>query len=258
MAVVRTDRWIAESQGDPFKVCKYLIKHFPTASAAEIHHHLSMFGMYRSAKQGRELGKKLFAKDVWEIAANELELLQSEWNGPSVPIFIFPSDIANTDLMLDFNGKSGLSYADKLFLFISPYNTETEIKALLTHEYNHVCRLNKYPKREQQYTLLDTIILEGLAEMAVEERFGKASTSLWTSLYSDTQLNKLWKEIIYPKRNYVKESEIHEEVLYGFGDTPHMAGYCVGYYVVRNFLKRTNLQPGDILTLPSTEIAQLT
>ncbi|MFS0690073.1 DUF2268 domain-containing protein [Sporosarcina sp. 179-K 8C2 HS] len=257
MAVIRTDKWIAESQGDPVKVCKYLIKHFPTASAAEIHHHLTMFGMYMSAKQGRELGKKLYAKNVWEIAAKEMELLRSEWNGPSVPIFIFPSDIANKDLMLEFNGKSGLSYTDKLFLFICPTNTETEIRALLTHEYNHVCRLNKYPKREREYTLLDTVILEGLAEMAVEERFGKASTSLWTSLYSDKQLARLWKEFVYPNRNHAKESDVHQEVLYGLGQYPHMAGYTVGYYLVRSFLEGTDFHSEDLLARPSSEIARL-
>ena len=121
----------------------------------------------------------------------------------------------NKQLVREFNGKSGLAYADKLFLFISPQNTATEIRAILTHEYNHVCRLNKFPKREEDCTLLDTIILEGLAEMAVAERFGKDFTSSWTSLYSDRQLARFWKEFVYPNRNQVKESDIHEEVLYG-------------------------------------------
>ncbi|WP_369010262.1 DUF2268 domain-containing putative Zn-dependent protease [Oceanobacillus alkalisoli] len=54
-----------------------------------------------------------------------------------MPIFIFPSDRSNTEI----NGKSGLSFHDKLFLFISGETSLTEIKALLTHEYYHVCRL---------------------------------------------------------------------------------------------------------------------
>ncbi|MCG7345936.1 DUF2268 domain-containing protein [Sporosarcina sp. ACRSL] len=257
MTVVRTDNWIAESQGDPWKVCQYLTQYFPTASALEIHDHLTMYGMYFSSEQGKELGKLLNANHTWEISAKELERLRSDWNGPSVPVFIFPSDSDNKQLIDEFNGKSGLSYGDKLFLFISPLNTETEIKALLTHEYNHVCRLNKFLKREKEYTLLDTIILEGLAEMAVEERFGKISTSIWTSLYSEQQLAKLWKDYVYPNRNHLKESDTHEEVLYGLGDYPHMAGYCVGYYLVQNFLKDTELHAGDLLELPSTRIAKL-
>ena len=213
--------------------------------------------MYISAKQGRALVKKLQTNKVWDISLNEMELLRRKWKGPSVPVFIFPSDSHNKVLIREFNGKSGLAYADKLFLFISPQNTETEIRAILAHEYNHVCRLNMFPKREDDCTLLDTIILEGLAEMAVAERFGKDFTSSWTSLYSDRQLAKFWKEFVYPNRNQLKETDIHEEVLFGLGRYPYMTGYAVGYYVVRNFLRGTNLQSVDLLTLPSSEVAQL-
>lgn len=257
MTVVRTDKWIEESRGDPSKVCAKITKYFPTASASEIHHHLTMFGMYISAKQGRELTKKLHNNKVYEISSDEIGRLRSKWNGPSVPIFIFPSDSDNKVLIREFKGKSGLAYADKLFLFISPHNTETEIRALLTHEYNHVCRLNKFPKREEECTLLDTIILEGLAEVAVAERFGKGSTSLWTSLYSDQQLSRLWKDFVYPNKHHVKESRTHEKVLYGLGNCPHMTGYAVGYHLVRNYLRGTDLRVDDLFTLPSTEIAQL-
>ncbi|MFC5602854.1 DUF2268 domain-containing protein [Sporosarcina koreensis] len=257
MTVVRTDKWIEESGGDPSKVCAKLSQYFPTASAEEIHHHLTIFGMYVSAKQGSALTKKLQTNNAWDISSNELKLLRSKWSGPSVPVFIFPSDSYNKVLVREFNGKSGLAYADKVFLFISPHNTETEIKAILTHEYNHVCRLNRFPKREEDCTLLDTIILEGLAEVAVAERFGEDFTSSWTSMYSDRQLARFWKEFIYPNRNQRKESDAHEEVLYGLGRYPHMAGYAVGYYVVRNFMKGTDLHAEDLLTLPSKEIAQL-
>jgi len=257
MDVIRTDNWIEECHGDPSKVCAKLRNYFPTATTSDIHHHLTTFGMYISAKQGRELTKKLYEKNVWEMISNEFRQLRSKWKGPSVPVFIFPSDSNNSVLSRQFKGKSGLAYADKLFLFISPHNTKTEIKALITHEYNHVCRLNKFPKREDEYTLLDTIILEGLAEVAVAERFGKDSTSSWTSLYSDKQLARLWKDFVNPNKLHVKGSPVHEKVLYGLGNCPHMTGYAVGYYVVRNFLKGTDLHSDDLLAIPSSEIARL-
>ena len=92
MTVVRTDNWIVESSGDPSNVCKHLTEFFPSASASEIHHHLTMFGMYITAKQGTELTKKLQTNNAWDISVNEIKQLRSEWNGPSVPVFIFPSD----------------------------------------------------------------------------------------------------------------------------------------------------------------------
>ncbi|MCM3712059.1 DUF2268 domain-containing protein [Sporosarcina luteola] len=257
MTVVRTDKWIEESGGDPSEICARLSRYFPAASTKEIQRHLTQFGMYISAKQGSALTKKLQTNNAWDISSNEFKLLRSKWNGPSVPVFIFPSDSDNKVLASEFNGKSGLAFADKIFLFISPNNTETEIKAILTHEYNHVCRLNLFPKREEDCTLVDTIILEGLAEVAVAERFGEDSTSSWTSLYSDRQLARFWKDFVYPNRMHRKNSKIHDKVLYGLGRYPHMAGYAVGYYVVRNFLKSTDYHAEDLLSLPSTEIARL-
>ncbi|MGN7388007.1 DUF2268 domain-containing protein [Sporosarcina sp. SAFN-015] len=257
MAVIRTDNWLEECKGDPSKVCAKLINYFTSASSSDIHHHLTTFGMYKTAKQGRELTKKLQEKNAWGMLSDEIGRLRSKWKGPSVPIFIFPSDSNNSVLIRQFKGKSGLAYADKLFLFISPHNTETEMKALLTHEYNHVCRLNKFPKRGEEYTLLDTIILEGLAEAAVAERFGKDSTSSWTSLYSDKQLARLWKDFVNPNKHHVKESATHEKVLYGLGNCPHMTGYAVGYYLVQNFLRAKDLHVADLFTLSSSEIGQL-
>src|SRR5699024_2978860 len=106
-----------------------------------------------------------------------------KWNGPNIPIFILPSDQHNRKLQRELSGKSGLTFQDKLFLFISEDTSESELKSLFTHEYNHVCRLSQYPK-EEDYTLLDTIILEGLAENAVRERFGDQATANWTRHYS--------------------------------------------------------------------------
>lgn len=96
--------------------------------------------------------------------------------------------------MRDQNGKSGLAFKDKLFLFLSDQNSDNEIRALLVHEYNHVCRLAKNGKQEENYVLLDSIILEGLAENAVRELVGEEYLAKWTSYYTEGQLNQMWKK----------------------------------------------------------------
>ncbi|WP_041071916.1 DUF2268 domain-containing protein [Bacillus sp. OxB-1] len=257
MGVVNTNDWLTESDGNPIDLCKKLSSFFPDASVSDIYHHLLTFGMYPSAEEGRKMSEKLEENNVWTIAQHEFEQLQQLWQGPDVPIFIFPSDSDNELLMREFNGKSGLAFQDKLFLFIAPHNTESEILALLTHEYNHVCRLTKYPKREEEYVLLDTIIMEGLAEMAVQERLGEGANPAWLSLYADEVLEKLWIELVYPEKDQAKMTATHQEVLYGLGSYPKMAGYCVGYYLVRTFLNGKALHTADLFTYSSSRIAQL-
>lgn len=209
--------------------------------------------MYRSISV-RILEK--LPKNVWAQVDKEYSVLQKQWNGPQVPIFIFPADETNSKIKRDFNGKSGLAFKDKLFLFFSPHNTHSEIKAVLTHEYNHVCRLKKYKKNESDFTLLDTVILEGLAENAVREQCGSSNLAGWTKYYSDEKIQRIVEELIIPNRNINRNERKYSDILYGKSFYPKMAGYCAGYSLVRNYLESTKLQTKAILGVDSREFVK--
>ncbi|MCQ6275510.1 DUF2268 domain-containing protein [Bacillus sp. V3B] len=257
MSVVRTDKWLLNLYDKPIEMCEKIEEYFDGARASEIYHYLTLHGMYRPLQNGNKLVRSLQENKVWEIVHKEKRKLQNMWEGPDVPVFIFPSDINNRKIKRDFNGKSGLAFQDKLFLFISEDNEETEIKALLTHEYNHVCRLAKLQKKEEDYVLLDTIILEGLAENAVRERLGKEFVSTWTSYYSNEELDRIWKKLVCPNRNILKADRKHQDILFGLGYYPKMSGYCVGYYLVKNYIEANSLTSKDLLSIEATHIAQL-
>ncbi|MEH7272700.1 DUF2268 domain-containing protein [Neobacillus vireti] len=248
MSVMRTDKWLLEAYERPIELCEKLRELFDGAYASEIYDYLLLHGMYSPSTNGKDRIIKLQSNQVWGMVQNEAQILQNMWKGPDIPIFIFPSDDSNQTMKIDFNGKSGLSFKDKLFLFISEQNTEAEIKSLLTHEYNHVCRLNYYPKHEDDYTLLDTIILEGLAENAVRERFGEEFLSSWTSFYTDKELLKMWKKLIIPNRSILKTDLKHHNLLYGSPLYPKMAGYSVGYFLVKKHMENNDLTSKDLLS----------
>lgn len=258
MSVIRTDKWLDDFYEQPIKICEKIKEYFDGAQAYEIYDYLTLHGMYRPFKNGKEHVRKLQENKVWEIVQNENERLQQIWEGPDVPVFIFPSDINNRRIKIDFNGKSGLAFKDKLFLFISKDTLEKDLRSLITHEYNHVCRLNKFQKNEDDYVLLDTIILEGLAENAVFERFGEEFISTWTSYYSTDELENIWNNLVYPNRNILKTDRKHQQILYGLGSYPKMAGYCVGYYLVEKYIEANSLTSNDLLNVPTDKIANLT
>ncbi|MEH7226801.1 DUF2268 domain-containing protein [Bacillus sp. JJ1566] len=254
MGIIRTDQWLKESHENPVELCKKLTSYFSKGAAArDIYQYLKMHGMYRSISE--PLLEKL-PKNVWAKVEKEYEVLQKQWSGPQIPIFIFPADETNSKIKRDFNGKSGLAFKDKLFLFFSSHNTHSEIKAVLTHEYNHVCRLKKYKKNEADFTLLDTVILEGFAENAVRERCGSANLAGWTNYYSNEELQKLVEQLIIPNRNIKRNERRYTDLLYGKGFYPKMAGYCAGYYLVRNYLESGKLQTQDILGVDSMEFVK--
>lgn len=258
MSIIRTDKWLLDSYDKPIEICEKLKVHFEGATfGSEIYDYLTLHGMYRPFKNGKKIVAKLQENKVWDIVENDIQKLQQLWQGPNVPVFIIPSDTNNLNLKREFNGKSGLAFKDKLFLFISEDNKETEIRSLFTHEYNHVCRLTIYQKPEDNYVLLDTIILEGLAENAVLERFGDKSVSTWASFYSNSQLEKMWKELVYPNRNITKSNHKHNDILYGLNYYPKMSGYCVGYYLVKKYLEVNQLTCKDLLNTEPDDIANL-
>ncbi|WP_163970221.1 DUF2268 domain-containing protein [Oceanobacillus halotolerans] len=260
MGIIRTDKWLTHLYDQPLKMCDRLRSQFSHASSSDIYTHLLQHGMYQiPLKDGRKTIDLLKQQNSWEILQKELKQLQQKWNGPDVPVYIFPSDTTNHSLQKDHNGKSGLAFKDKLFLFFSEENAIEEIKALFTHEYNHVCRLNAFPSpNEEDITLLDAIIMEGLAEHAVYERFGNKFMADWTTYYSEKDLQKIWHRLIYPNRKAPKFIQKHRDILYGFRFYPKMIGYCVGYYLVQKYTTTHNATSKDLLSIPSNEIAGIT
>lgn len=258
MSVIKTDAWLLDSWDDPIKICTKLEKYFHEVSSDEIYRYLVMHGMYPPfLKNGRNLIETLKNNGIWKLIQKEEKKLKQLWNGPNIPVFIFPSDPNNEELRMNFNSKSGLAFSDKLFLFVSENNSKDEIRALFTHEYNHVCRLNKFKKKEKDYVLLDTIILEGLAENAVFEQWSDKYTANWTTYYSDEELKEMWKRLILPLNHLPKQHPRHQELLYGTRLYPKMAGYGVGYYLVKKYVNEQELTSKELLQIPSAEIAQV-
>ncbi len=252
---METDKWLLETYEDPIALCKKTMDYFDDVSPSEIYHHLVLHGMYRMpSDNGREVIQKMQDNRVWSIVKKEALKLQLLWNGPNIPIFIFPSDANNRDMKQNFNGKSGLAFRNKLFLFISEANTEKEIKALFTHEYNHICRLAHFSKDEKDYVLLDTIILEGLAESSVKESLGEDYTAKWTSYYTSGELEHMWTKMVFPYKDLPQNHPKHWDILYGLRFYPKMLGYCSGYYLIQKYMEANHLTTKDLLGTSSDKM----
>lgn len=258
MSVVSTDKWLDKLYWQPLEICERLQANFESnVTAEEIYMYLCLHGMCRKPmrKMQQQL-EKWKRENIWGFVHKEEQKLKKLWNGPDIPIFIFPADTNNIRIMRDQNGKSGVAFKDKLFLFLPEYNNENEIRALLTHEYNHVCRLANTQNDENEYVLLDSIIMEGLAENAVQELVGRKYVAKWTTYYSDTQLEHMWKKIIHPNRHIPIAHQKHQDFLYGHRMLPKMIGYCVGYYLVRKYVERNKVTSKELLRTKTDIIAQ--
>ncbi|MCP8615734.1 DUF2268 domain-containing protein [Salirhabdus salicampi] len=256
MSVINTDEMLLQSFDDPIDICEKLEDYFDGKTAHDIYQYLKLHGMYIPYRNGIETVKALQKKQVWQIVSDEEKKLRKIWRGPNIPIFIFLADGNNRKIRKEFNGKSGIAFKDKLFLFLSKTNTETEIKALLTHEYHHVCRVSAYAKKEKDYVLLDSIIMEGLAEQAVYERYGKKYMASWTTYYTENELSEMWRKLVRPNCQLPTLHPKHNTLLYGLQFYPNMLGYCVGYYLVKKYQEERKLTSKQLLTINADEFAK--
>ncbi|MCL1701872.1 DUF2268 domain-containing putative Zn-dependent protease [Lysinibacillus sp. Bpr_S20] len=240
MSVIPTDEWLNElivsQKLDNSKnledlqrtiLCSRLVEIFIGGSPDEIQFELQQQGLFQSHEKIDI--HKLKKQNVWEVVQKEFIYLKEKWSGPNIPIYIFPITQEQA-----ITKKNGVAYPNALFLYIEELEKQ-ELKALFTHEYNHVCRLHYLNKSLDEVTLLDSLILEGLAECAVEEIYGDKWLAPWLKYYSLDEMLKIWEEHFLPQMNSQGLNN-HVEFLYG-GKLPQWIGYCIGYEIVRTYIK---------------------
>ncbi|CAG9622863.1 DUF2268 domain-containing protein [Sutcliffiella rhizosphaerae] len=257
MSIIQTDKWLEKDYHQPLNITKRLLTYFEDVSAAELYDYLIVHGMYRPVKDGKVSVEKLRSLDCWNIVMMEWKRLKKIWNGPDIPIFIFPSDKYNIQIKRDFKGKSGVAFKDKLFLFLPEDIEIDEVKALFIHEYNHICVLAKNSRKDEQYTLLDSVLIEGLAESAVLHQLGENYISNWTNYYSKKNLKNYYEKFILPNKHIKQNEREHYKLLYGKGFYPKMLGYCVGFYLVQELLETHSISYSSLMRKDLNEIAKL-
>ncbi|WP_138417494.1 DUF2268 domain-containing protein [Aquibacillus sediminis] len=231
-------------------ICQPLTSYFDGVSAYDIQRHLLGHGLFFPESNDKYDIEQINSNKVWQKVNKTYHVLRKKWHGPDVPIFIFPAN-KTRQLREELNGVSGLAHADKVFLFVSDSTNSGDLQALITHEYNHVCRLCYLNQEERNIQLLDSIVLEGLAENAVNKYVGKEYRGKWTTFYSQDFALKAWRKWIKPHTELPKSHPYHKQLLYGQDAIPKWLGYNVGYYIVESYLSNTNKTIKEAIETPA-------
>jgi uncharacterized protein YjaZ len=214
--------------------------YFPGVNSHEIHSYLQSHGLFQKI-EGSKISNFLSfldQKKVEKIVAAQLRKLKKEWQGPSVDVFLLPVDEENTDFIKELGWKCGIGFPDKIFIFLSEKVTLKGLLAVITHEYHHVCRLKQCKRDLKEFSLLDSLLIEGLAECAVEEYVGKKHLGPWCNRYNEEMLNEYWENVMIPNIG-LKGKNNHHPFLYGTGSAmPKWMGYSIGYDIVKTIIRK--------------------
>ncbi|TQR19002.1 DUF2268 domain-containing protein [Psychrobacillus vulpis] len=237
-------------------LCEPLMKLTPKVNPEVWQYELLNYGLFEPDEwlNIKEIVKEMETKKVWQIVKKEYRLLKKLWNGPKVSIYIFPIKIGNLKSTEQIPKKNGVAFRGALFLFVSPDLSSGEIKALLAHEYNHVCRLNYLDLAPEKITLRDSLIIEGLGEYAVKDLYGEKWLGPWTNLYSFEEASEIWKHHFIRSLN-ISGVKNHQLFLYGRvrSKFPKWIGYHLGYQIVDTFQKKHGPFRNDELYTKSSE-----
>ncbi|UQD51411.1 hypothetical protein C0971_04790 [Bacillus methanolicus] len=233
-------------------ICSKLLGEFSEQNPRSIYEYLQGFGMYRPNPRSRRCFEELKMDDIWKKAEGIFQRYKTKWNGPDIPVYIFPINERRKIFGENSAGKSGVSFKDKMFLFLTPLKKEKELESIIVHEYHHACRMNRQKKDTENYTLLDSIILEGLAEHAVLEYCGKEYLGPWCNYYTKNELSFFWKKFLSDHLSVKRNENIHDHLLYGRGRYPKLLGYAFGFYMISQYKsKQKNYSDKISFLLPS-------
>lgn len=251
MSVIQTQSWLynfvelCEKQSEKDKsyiqreiLCEPLKEWFPDINPEVVQYELLRQGLFEPDEWFtiKSTVKEMESKKIWHLVKQEYKYLRKLWKGPKVSIYIFPLKKANLKLGEQIPTKNGVAYKNALFLFLSTDLKEVEIKALLAHEYNHVCRLKYLDLMPDKISLRDSLIIEGLGEYSVKELHGEKWIAQWTKHYSYEEALYFWKKHFIPSLNVMGITK-HHRFLFGKDRSglPQWIGYHLGYHIVNSF-----------------------
>ncbi|BCB03032.1 DUF2268 domain-containing protein [Bacillus sp. KH172YL63] len=248
MAVAPTDHWLENGIDKPLELLKKTIN--GKDDQQSFYQYLMKHGMYRSSRHAEDIYEKMKEMKLWERFSLYEKKYKRKWNGPSVPIYLFPVQ-ERRGMFQSSMKKSGVCFKDEIFFFLTEQEDPKEYEALFVHEYHHCVRMKRLNKKDSQYTLLDSIIFEGLAEYAVKEYCGENYMAPWTKAYSEDEMTEYHKKWIQPNLEVKRRDPLHDQLLLGQKGYPKMLGYAAGMRLVEKSLLKEKVPTLRLIDKPS-------
>jgi len=150
-------------------------------------------------------------------------------------IFVHPYFTTEDDKVFDgVMAVAVYSCVFHLFVNLNEYSKKS-IENTVAHELNHTIYYYHHYDDFNNYTLLDEILLEGLAENFREQYFNP-EVSKWAGALNKDEAFEILKELkdILESR----DQKVIKEFLFGNDKYQRWTGYSVGYWLVKEFINR--------------------
>lgn len=151
-------------------------------------------------------------------------------------IFVLPYFPAEEDKV--FEGVMGFTpYNCVFYIFLEPKSwTPTSLANTVAHELNHAIFFYNHDKDFDDYTLLDSMIMEGLAENFRERVLGGESAPWAIALTRDEAFKTL--QSMNGETLTSQDQDLESRILFGDETYPRWTGYSIGYWLIKELLNK--------------------
>lgn len=159
-------------------------------------------------------------------------------------VFVYPYLSTKEDEV--FGGVMAVAmYSCVFHIFISPKDwTKESLENTVAHELNHTIYYYHHFDNFNNYTLLDNVLLEGLAENFREQYFDKKITPWAGALSREEALSSVG--LLKEKFNNT-DQKIIKDILFGNNEYKKWTGYSIGYWIVKKFIEENPSMSWDEL-----------
>ncbi|TCP28872.1 uncharacterized protein YjaZ [Scopulibacillus darangshiensis] len=204
-------------------------------------------------KQLNKMNQLQFASFI----QTELERYQRKYpSGKPVSFDLFILDEHDDFVKEKLGGVSAFTdWNGRICFILDPdEKVRSVLKSVIAHEYHHHWRMSKLGATEENETLLDRMVLEGLAEHFVREELGETYLGPYKDALSEDKA-RFYLDTKFKTHLFDKGADADP---FMFGDKeqnlPFWGGYSIGYYLVKWFIDRNkNVSIEKLTLLPSEE-----
>jgi uncharacterized protein YjaZ len=196
--------------------------------------------------------------EIEKVISETIEKCNEELSIPTKNyIFVFPYLPLEKDVVFGgVNGVARYSCVFHIFLSLKSWSQES-LAHTVAHELNHTIYYYHHYDDFNNYTLLDEMIMEGLAENFREQLLGGSPAPWAIALAKQDVLDTL--SAMNEETLYTRDQNIIKSVLFGNNKYQKWTGYSIGYWLVKEFIKNNpNLSWNEIMKLPSRKVLQAT
>lgn len=187
-----------------------------------------------------------------EIERTISETIEKSNNELKVPTknFVFVHPYLTTEEDSVFDGVMAVAvYSCVFYVFVDLKQfTKESLENTVAHELNHTIYYYHHYDDFGAYTLLDNILLEGLAENFREQYFDSEITK-WAGALSKEEALSILKSSDGDSLD-TRDEQIIKDFLFGSKEYKRWTGYSVGYWLVKKFRsKNQNLDWEELMRL---------